>query len=72
MYMKTVCIRGRTEQFGKFFLIVLGTLDYRMMEHIMHNRKKNFPMLSCLRIVLFCFVFPLFECFCQGREVRAF
>lgn len=67
MYIKTVGIRGRTERVGNFFLIVLGTLDYRMMERIMRNSKKHFPKLSCLGIV-----FSLFECFCQGRKVRAF
>lgn len=67
VYIKTVGIRGRTERFGNFFLIVLGTLDYRMMEHIMRNSKKHFPKLSCLGIV-----FSLFECFRQGRKVRAF
>lgn len=37
MFVKTVYIRGGNDRFGNFLLTVLETLDYRMMERMMHN-----------------------------------
>lgn len=65
VYIKTVCIRGRKGRFGNFLLIALGTLDFRMMECMMHNRKK-FPQAKLFENIFFIWVFL------SGKEGESF